>query len=314
MRELVIFSWIFVSAFISGCSNNYIIISKLLTTTNSGVPPEIVETPTYKQDISKFKTVAVRAPSSCSNRTSDQQKGSAKSESVVLRTNCAVEMALIERALTKASYKVISWSEIDKEIERNLSAHQIAAKMGAQVLFQINSLEKSARSFGKVGKDEKLEYSYYNSNDKAEILGPKAFDDESREYLKRTFFDNNNQYDNVKLPIVTLDATAINTKDGEAIWFYQWTLSDASNLDYIQKLFISCKTTTSCEFDSINNEEDDKNDKKNDKKSNSVSKENEQHNIKDQPEDAYDASYALLLNSVINNFVYSFTKPINSQQ
>ena len=311
MRTLIILSSIIMVVLICGCSNHYIIISKLATTTNSTALPEIVETPTYKQDFSKFKTVAVRAPSSCSNRTSDQQKGSAISQEVVLRTKCAVEMALIERALTKASYKVISWAEIEKETERNISAHQIAEKMGAQILFQINSLEKSTRSLGKLSKDEKLEYLYYNSNDKADMLGPKAFDDETREYLKHTFFDNNNQYDGVKLPFVTFDTTAINTKDGEAIWFYQWTNSDISNLDYIQKLFISCKKINSCELDTPDSEEIEKNAQKNDK-SNEISKEKEHYNTRGQPEDANNASYALLLNSVINNFVSSFTKPVNS--
>lgn len=300
MRTIIFFLMIAFTVFISGCGH-YIIASKIVATTKNVAPPEIVETPTYRSEVAKIRTVAVRAPSSCSNKTSDQQQGSAVSKEVVLRTDCAVEMSIIERALTKASYKVISWTELERGMGKNLSAHQVADSLGAQILFQVNSLEKSTRSFGKIGKDEKLEYFYFNSNDNGDMLDEKVFDAETREYMKRTFFDTNKQIIRVKIPFVTLDANAISIKDGEAIWFYRWTNSDPSAVDFVQKFFISCKSSTLCSI------HDSPKKKKSDK--DMVSKESESSSTNDQPEDKNAAVYSILLNSVIDNFVKSFSTP-----
>jgi len=301
---------------VSGCGQHYIITSKIVTTTTNVAPPEIVETPTYRKDVAKIKTVAVRAPSSCSDRTSDQQRGTAVSNQELLKTKCAVDMAVIERALTKSSYKVISWTVLEREMARNLSALQVADSMGAQMLFQVNSLEKSTRSFGKLSKDEKLEYFYYNSNDDGEMLDEKAFDLDTRDYLKRSFFDSKRNIDEVQVPFVTLDANAINIKDGEAIWFYRWTNSNPSAVDYFQQFFIKCKTSTSCRIEKSKKDDDEEDDDDDDKKTVKrlknklkVSKESRYSKTEEQPEDKNAAVHSALLNSVIDNFVSSFSKP-----
>lgn len=294
--------------FLSGCSTHYVITSKLVISQKTETPPEIVETATYKEEVSNIKTVALKAPSYCSNRSSDQRTGIATSQEIVLGTDCAVDMAEIERALTKASYKVISWTVLEREMEtniqQNLSPLKVAEKLGAQMLFQINSLEKSSRSLSNLGKDEKWEFAYFEADNNAKILGEKLFEEDEREYLKQKFFKRNEQLQLAIIPFVTLDANAIQVKNGESIWFYRWSHSDFSQVNP-QRQFIYCKAKNFCNNDFPNDRNSENNSGAN---SGKASKEKEVYSADDRPEDNMKALYSILLREITDNLISSFSK------
>ena len=293
----------------SGCGTHYVITSNFVMTQKTETLPEIVETVTYKEEVSKIKTVALKAPSYCSNRSSDQRTGIATSQELVLGTTCAVDMAEIERALTKASYKVISWTVLEKEMERNTQEYysplKVAENLGEQILFQINSLEKSTKSLDNLGKDEKWEFDYFDADDNGKKIREKAFDDDTRQYLKRKFFNRNELLSQVKIPFVTLDANAIQVKNGESIWFYRWTHSDLSYV-YPQNQLIYCKPGMVCRIDTPSGNNSGANSSK--ANSDKSSQESEVYSAEEKPEDRLKALYSELLKEVTDSLVSSFSK------
>jgi hypothetical protein len=193
-------------------------------------------------------------------------------------------------------------------MERNTQQNsplKVAENLGAQVLFQINSLEKSTKNIGNLGKDEKWEFAYFEADKNGKIIQEKAFNDDDRQYLKHKFFNRNELLPHVKIPFVTLDANAIQVMNGESIWFYRWTHSDLSYV-YSQNQLIYCKPGMVCSTDTPS----DNNTETNSSKANSdkSSQENEVYSADEKPEDILKASYTKLLQEVTNNLVSSFSK------
>jgi len=275
-------------------------------TQKTEAPPDVVETATYKALSSKNKQiVALKAPSYCFNRSSDQRTGTATSQELVLGTNCAVDMVDIERALTKASYRVISWTVLEREMagstQQEISPLKVAENLGAQILFQINSMEKSTKSLGNLGKEVKWEFDYFDADDAGNILGEKTFDSKTQQYLKQKFFNENELLHKlspqVQIPFVTLDASAIQVKNGESIWFYRWTHSDLSRA-FSHSQLIYCDSKMDCKDDTPSA----------DKTGTNSSKESEVYSSDEKPEYRLKASYAKLVKKVIDDLVSSFSK------
>lgn len=304
MRNTIFAGMITLSLLLSGCSGNYYLLtSKFVMSTQLESPPEIVETPTYKEQGAKIKTVAVKAPDSCSNRTADERSGVAESREAVLKTTCGVEMAEIERALSKASYRVISWKVLAREMEgKNVSALQVAKDLGAQILFQINSLEKSTRS---LGKDARWERNYFTSDKYGEAREEKSFADDMRAYLKSSYLESYESSVNLKRLAVTLDANAVHVKDGESIWFYRWTLSDPAATDYQQTHLIYCDDEEKRECYPLAPEERSQQKRKTELM---AAGESEAVSAAVKPEDQDKALYDTLLRSIVDNLVSNFAK------
>jgi len=298
MRIIFLAIMLVASITLSGCSNRYLLTSKFVMSSQREAPPEIVETPTYRSIAPHIETVAVKAPDSCSNRTADERTGVAVSKEAVLKTACGVEMAEIERALSKASYKVISWKVLAREMEgKDLSALDVASKLGAQLLFQINSLEKSTRT---LGKDARWERTFYSSDKYGAALKEKAFGEDTRAFLRRAFLDRYESSVNLNRLAVTLDANAIHVKDGESIWFYRWTHSDPAAAYYQQKQLINCKKERKCLL--ITPEARSRRVKTD----MITSGESEAVSVTEKPEDVEKALYDTLLKLVVENLVSSF--------
>lgn len=306
-----------VSLTLTGCSSFYVVSSKYVTNSQEQQPAEITATKAYYENFNKVVTVAVRAPDSCSNKTADQASGGASSQSAVLKTTCGVEMAEIEKALAKANYKVVSWKRVlayetaqvrptadvanaaDGVNAADVSnAANVSKSLGADVLFQINSLEKSQKI---LGKDARWERQYFKSDARATILGEQSFADAERNFIKHRFLGPiEQQYNPVSLA-VTLDASAIWVESGQAIWYYRWTrASEPSKKGSTNALLLSCpKNIYTCIPKRISN----------DKTASGVvlaAGESEAISVSEKPEDIESARYAELLKEVISNFVQSY--------
>lgn len=222
---------------LTGCSQTLLLKSQFVATTQEEPPAEVVETPAYRTSSGGVRTVAVRAPDSCADQTAAISTGEADSKETVLKTSCGVEMAEVERVLAKHGYRVISWNILSREMSTtNKSAGEIASGLGAEVIFQVNSLEKSRKS---LGKDARWDRTYYESNAKGARLKPKAFNDETRDWFKTTYLQPYEQTIRPRLA-VTLDASAVLVKTGEAIWYYRWTHADPSAVEYGTEVFVKC--------------------------------------------------------------------------
>ncbi len=130
---------------ISGCSTtNYLLTSNFTGAQQAEPSPEITETASFKALRGRVGTVAVRAPDSCSNQTADTSSGNAASLQMIIKTRCGVEMAEIEKELSKAGYHVVSWTVLAHELvaKNQSSMKEIGLALNAEVIFQINSFEE----------------------------------------------------------------------------------------------------------------------------------------------------------------------------
>lgn len=291
---------------LGACSTKYLLTSKFVVNAQAEKPPEIVETPVYREGYRKIYSVAVRAPDSCSDQTSATATGDARATGTILKTQCGVEMAELERALAKKGYRVISWKVLARELAvtaEGKSAAAVAAALGAEVMFQVNSLEKSAKS---LGKDARWERNYFLSNERGERLGEQLFDEPTRKYLRDNYLargEKTIEATGLRQPSVTLDANAVLVATGESIWYYQWTHADYSSDLKESEVLVECKKQgRECiplapvrAVVKTNSETRSSGD------SDAVS-------VAERSEDLLAAKHAALLSDVINSFVETFSK------
>jgi hypothetical protein len=200
----------------------YKVSSRFVASAQDQQAPEIVTTPSFAQLAPQAVTVAVRAPDSCSNNTANQATGEAAAGGTILQTNCGIEMGEIERALTRAGYNVISWNILQREMARDVSANEVASKLGAQVLFQVNSLEKSQKT---LGQDARWERTYFRSDMTGRSATPLPLNEETRAFIRNRYLKPIEDQFNTRSPAVTLDAAAVWVPTGQSLWYYRWTRS-----------------------------------------------------------------------------------------
>jgi hypothetical protein len=198
----------------------YRVNSRYVATAQPEQKPEIIPTPAYGQLAGAATTVALRAPDRCSNATANQATGNAASAGTILQTNCGVEMSEIERALTLAGYNVISWNVLDREMAGTGSPVETASRLGAQVLFQINSLENSRKT---LGQDALWERSYFLSDATGGMGRPLALQPEDRNLISKQYLAEIEAKSIPRAYAVTLDAVAVWVRTGQSIWYYRWT-------------------------------------------------------------------------------------------
>jgi len=135
-------------------------------------------------------------------------------------------MAELERALTQAGYTVSSW----RVLANDMAAHGVTAtdagrQLGAEVLFQVNSLErvKTPR-----GEGARWERTFYQSNNCGDAVQPASMDDLQLAQLRKQSQGREQEVLQGKQRLgATLNVNAIMVETGQTIWFYQWTKFDA---------------------------------------------------------------------------------------
>lgn len=222
----------------------YLVTSDFKVADNREAPPEIVESQTYLSMIPTIKSLAVMAPEGCANETAAQSSGEAAGQGVLLKTTCGIEMAELERALAKAGFQVISWNVLQNKVLKEEVTPQAASKeLGAEVLFQINSLE---RSLVQAGQDARWERRFYQSNDEGEQLDPASLPEKEGEQLVSHIKKKEASLTHQERLSMTINASASLVETGETIWFYEWTHAEAHEQDEAIKVLAVC-TSWECQ-------------------------------------------------------------------
>lgn len=290
-----------------GCASGpsyeyYKVTSRFVASAQGQQAPEVIATPAYNQLAGRAATVAVRAPDSCVNNTANQATGGAAAAGAILQTNCGVEMAEIERALTRAGYNVISWNILQREMARNLSANEVANTLGAQVLFQVNSLEKSQKT---LGQDARWERSYFATDAGGAMDRPLPLTEQQRNYLSQTYLAKIEADRNPRTYAVTLDAAAIWVPTGQSLWYYRWTrAAEPRGAAFNYELMLQCYYGYGFQHCSPYRAPTPVG------PSGTVTAAGESVAVSasERPEDVERAAYAELSKEVINDFVDSFAK------
>lgn len=186
---------------------------------------EINQTPTYHKARESLTSAAIRPPDSCLTQTASEVKGEANNSATVLATQkCGVWLSEVERSLVKNGFRVVSWDAL-RTIEENerVPPYKAAKKLGADVLFLFNSLEVSSVS---AGGESAYRVEYFASDAQGHRGAPLAMTESERAQLRNAVIARSkaNTPDGSLLFLAgTLDATAIQTENGESIWFYRNT-------------------------------------------------------------------------------------------
>jgi hypothetical protein len=305
LAKLAALSAIIVAA--TGCSKPfYLVETKYVQADMENTKPEVIKTTEYTDTIKNVKTIAVAAPERCKNETASTSTGQTANNDVIMKTECGTEMGEIERALARAGYQVISWQIIANAekmaaiAKKNITRQDIAKEKGAEVLFQISSLERTMTgNSGNARWDRK----FYNSDKYGAALEAAQVDSRLQKGLTSVSQVQEKAVEQAfsQRLSATIDASAISVSTGRAIWFYQSTLSetiDDKNIKFEQLAL--CKKNR-CK--AINPKKEESDDDIDDKltSGNSTAISMEQKNI-----DQQRAIYHQLLRDSIKNMVSTF--------
>ena len=212
----------------------------VLTTRNESLAAEVTKTPRYSNIVSQINSVALSAPSSCANQSAASATGSAANTGDIVKTLCGVEMAEIERALVRQGFTVYSWNMVNNAIiaNRHEGAAAVAKRLGAQVLFQVNSLERVIMT---PGRDARIEHNFQNSNASGESLSPLKLDEQQINKINAIIVaDELKRLPSAKRLGAMLDINAVDSATGQTIWFYRWSKHEDSSKSVFAKYLLQC--------------------------------------------------------------------------
>jgi hypothetical protein len=200
--------------------------SEVQVATAEATAPEVTDTPQYRAELPVIRQVALQAPSECASRTAAAATGQGTATGTLVKTECGVEMGELERALTRAGFAVQSWTSLAALVrDEKISPREAAARMGAQVLFQVNSLEK-VRAAPVTGA--KWERRYFVSDVYGRRGAPASLPESERSVLRE--FVARPESDWIALTGqrlgAMLDVNAVMVSSGQSIWFYRWQRLD----------------------------------------------------------------------------------------
>jgi hypothetical protein len=155
-------------------------------------------------------------------------------------TRCGVEMAEIERALVRQGFTVYSWNMVNNMTIANKteSALAVAKQLGAQVLFQVNSLERVNVI---PGSDARIEHSFLASNASGESLNPLALNEIQINKIKAVIGkDEVKQLKSAKRLGAMLDINAVDSETGQTLWFYRWSKHEDISKSVFANSLLQC--------------------------------------------------------------------------
>lgn len=304
-HDLFVFAVILIIALISGCAGREQVIlvqSSVTDITRNENVAEVTATPRYSKMVSQIKSVALKAPTSCADESAAKATGKAEGRGDIVKTLCGVEMAEIERALVRQGFIVYSWNLVNNTIgkhNKEATAIEAAKWLGAQVLFQVNSLERVTLN---PGRDTRLERSFFKSNSYGDALSPLELDENQIKKIKALIGEDEiKQLAYTKKLGAMLDISAVDSETGQTIWFYRWT----NQKDTSKHIF--AKSLVHCNLRGCHNADIEYKDEDNQDKSKKRNEEIEDLSISARPASEQDAIYFNLLKDVTIDFVKHFS-------
>ena len=224
---------------LSACAPHYLVHSNFVAATHEEPLPEVTTTATYVEVLPYLHRIAVRAPDSCENRTAATARGQAASTGRIVQTNCGVEMAEIERAFSAAGYSVASWDAVRNLVAQEQMTPLAAARtLGAEVLFQINSLERSTMDPGRSGLWERQ---FHRSSRSGKDRGPARVPRGRGQELERIVVPAERELDPEPRLSATVNASAVLTESGDTIWYYEWTRVEPRSEERRFEVLVCCE-------------------------------------------------------------------------
>ena len=291
----------------TGCDEYILIRSRLIDSMRLTAAPEITSGPQYFERVTNVRQVALRAPDSCQQDTDAQATGSARNTTAIVRSDCGVWMSEIERALLKAGYSVISWRTLNDAIAADhVSPNAAAQKLGAHILFQVNSLEKVRLS---PGQDARWERHFFVSDAQGHQKRAALVEERRAAGLRRVANQAEERYAHNERLGAMLNVNAVLARTGQTVWFYRWMKAEPLEQDEIISVLAKLE-----DDDDDKDEEQwsqvspEREDAANDRDRIVRSGETEAISVGSRPASASDAVYFQLVQDVVNDFVTQFAR------
>jgi hypothetical protein len=213
--------------FLAGCSTTdfYQVKSQFRVNDAGEAPASVTRARGFDSAFDSIEVIAVKAPDRCISETETQSTGRATSGSTVMKTECGVEMAQIERELAKAGYSVISWKILENQMTASKTHLEAAKSLDADALFQINSLERTTSA---KGQDARWDRRYYKSDAKGVLGAPASVKEGTANQLNYIA----DLKEKAILPpsdalSATINANVTLVANARNIWFYDWNHQEA---------------------------------------------------------------------------------------
>lgn len=239
MRQSLLFLSLFflVIFFLQGCAKlnpwTYLTVETRLSGIESeGFVPEIIQTKDYLNNYKKINKVAFRAPDYCNRSTASENTGHISKGRELLSSNCGFIMSELEKTLVKGGYEVYSWQTVNGLVRNALNAHtyvSAAKELGAEILFEVNSLEEILISSG-----SEFNRKYIQSTSRGERIGSIELSKSEKAQINRLI--NPVEVDGLdwlKLKGAMINLNAVDVSNSKKIWFYQWTQPAESSSHYL---------------------------------------------------------------------------------
>lgn len=189
------------------------------------IRPQIIESKSFKDISAKVNTVAVKAPDSCYGQSSKSSNKNIKYQKDVVRSNCGVEIGIIEKKLIEKDYNVVSWEMLESMAKSNNKSYlECAKELNVDVLFSVNLLEK----IGASDSDDPIKRSYFKSDVNGIKGAPWALGEDHKKIIRSILYDFETDLYWASFG-ASIDITAIDVKTGKSIWFYKASFYDMEN-------------------------------------------------------------------------------------
>lgn len=207
-----------------GCGTGapyFLIESRLVQSDFRPGLPDVAETPDYHATQHLIKLVALQPPDVCADRGMAGNTGAADLELGVLRTRCGVEMAQLERALSRSGYRVVSWGALHHlAANAEIPIRDAAKQLGVDALFQVNALE---RLEVRPHRDARWERQFYRATETGTRTEPARVEASRRREFEALIQPSERRQVGGKRIAATINVSVVSVPTGATIWFYEWT-------------------------------------------------------------------------------------------
>lgn len=226
---------------LTGCGTRtpyFLVESKLVESGRGSETADVTETASFRANRGQIKTIGIRPPDVCADQGISASEGSGTLQLGVLRTRCGVEMAELERALSRVGYEVVSWNAIRQIVDgKEVPLLEAAQDLGIDVLLQVNSLERIEI---RPGRDARWERSFWRATKRGEPADPAAVKRSRARIFDQMIANKEAALASGNQVGATINVSGVWVDSGSTIWFYEWTRVDDVGSRAQVELLLDC--------------------------------------------------------------------------
>lgn len=201
---------------------------------------EVTAANVYRQEHTKWKTVAIRLPDTCVTESAATATGTSSSAETIMANACAFWLKELESALSGAGFRVISWDALKRTLmSGDVSTYAAAANLGADIVFLVDmdladkTLTTESRLTSTISKADATGQRVANPFEDADWI--REFNDY---WVNRLAPEMMRSEIEITAMSAWLDLTAVVAATGETAWFYRHSVALPEGLAERQALSV----------------------------------------------------------------------------